>query len=110
MPFPAISGILTHGHMMTGTITTAWRVAVITADLNGLVNSDIIHNVCPAPDTALFPDGIRTSWCKPGRVLWQWWAYNDPGTLWDKQKWFVDMAAKLNCQYYLVDAGWENPK
>jgi alpha-glucosidase len=98
------------GWSVSGTITTAWRVVMIVPDLNTLVNCDIIHNVCPPPDPSLFPDGMRTRWCKPGRVLWQWWAYNDPGTQWNRQKWFVDMAAKLNCQYYLVDAGWENPR
>ncbi|MBN1490260.1 MAG: glycoside hydrolase family 97 catalytic domain-containing protein, partial [Phycisphaerae bacterium] len=53
---------------------------------------------------------IRTDWLKPGRCLWQWWAYNDPGTHWSKQKWFVDKAAELNCQYYLVDEGWEHTR
>ena len=67
--------------------------------------------VCvPPPDKQLFPDGIKTDYLKPGRCLWQWWAYNDPGTEWSKQHWFIDQAAALNCQYYLVDEGWENPK
>jgi alpha-glucosidase len=98
------------GWTMTGKIKTPWRVVMTGPGLNDLVNCDIVHNVCPPPDKKLFPKGINTEWIKPGRCLWQWWAYDDPGTMWDKQKWFVDQAAKLKCQYYLVDAGWENPK
>ncbi len=99
-----------NGWDMDGDITSPWRVTALTPDLNGLVNSDIINNLCPPPDPSLFPDGIKTKWIKPGRCVWSWWAFDDPGTQWDKQKWFVDMAVKMNCQYYLVDAGWENKK
>ena len=98
------------GWTMTGKIETPWRVVMTGPGLNDLVNCDIVHNVCPPPDAKLFPKGVNTDWIKPGRCLWQWWAYNDPGTQWAKQKWFVDQAAKLKCHYYLVDAGWENPK
>lgn len=62
------------------------------------------------PDPTLFPQGIRTSWLKPGRCLWQWWAFDDPGTHWSKQKAFVDKAAALACEYYLVDEGWEHTR
>jgi hypothetical protein len=41
--------------------------------------------------------------------LWQWWAYDEWGTRWDRQRGFVDRATELNCQYYLVDEGWQNP-
>ncbi|MFQ8805800.1 MAG: hypothetical protein ACLR8Y_12800 [Alistipes indistinctus] len=33
-------------------------------DLNGLVNSDLLTNLCPAPDPSRNFD-----WVKPGRVL-----------------------------------------
>jgi len=97
-----------NGWRIEGEIRTPWRVTMV-GNLNALVNCDIVHNLCPPPDKKLFPDGIRTAWIEPGRCLWQWWAYSDPGTLWKNQKQFVNMAAKLNCRYYLVDAGWENP-
>lgn len=97
------------GWQMTGEIKTPWRVVMFARDLNGLVNCDAIPALCPPPDPALFPAGPLTDFIKPGRCLWQWWAYNDPGTEWSRQKTFVDQAAALNCQYYLVDEGWENP-
>ena len=98
------------GWDMEGDITSSWRIAMTGPDLNALVNCDIVHNVCPAPDPKLFPKGINTDWVKPGRSLWQWWAYRDPGTHWSKQKWFVDQAAALGLEYYLVDEGWEHTR
>jgi len=97
------------GFTLQGKVVSPWRITMASPDLNGLVNCDIIHNVCPPPDKELFPEGMNTEWIKPGRVLWLWWAYNDAGVLWDRQKKFVDQAAAFNCLYYLVDAGWENP-
>jgi hypothetical protein len=98
------------GWSMSGEIKTPWRVLMLSADLNGLVHNDIVPALCPPPDGKLFPEGIRTEWLKPGRCLWQWWAYDDAGTHWSKQKWFVDQAAELKCQYYLVDEGWEHTR
>ena len=54
---------------VVGTITTPWRVVMVGADLNTLVNSDILPNLCPAPDPKYFPDGIDTTWVKPGRAV-----------------------------------------
>ena len=55
-----------------GTITTPWRIVMIGADLNALVNCDIVHNVSDPPDPKLFPDGLKTDWIKPGRALWRY--------------------------------------
>ena len=98
------------GWEIKGKVYTPWRVIMTGPNLNSLVNNHIVASVCPAPDKKLFPKGIKEEWIKPGRSLWQWWAYGDRGTQWNLQKKFVDQAADLNCQYYLVDAGWENPK
>lgn len=98
------------GWEMSDEIVTPWRVLMVADDLNGLVNCDIVPALCPAPNAKLFPRGMKTAWLKPGRMLWQWWAYDDPGTHWSKQKGFVDAAAALNCQYYLVDEGWEHSR
>lgn len=98
------------GWTMEGEIRTPWRVLMLAADLDGLVNNCMVPTLCPPPDAKLFPEGIRTDWLEPGRCLWQWWAYDDPGTHWSKQKWFVDKAAELKCRYYLVDEGWEHSR
>jgi alpha-glucosidase len=63
---------LSHPAGITGTITTPWRVVMVGKDLNTLVNSDIVHNLCPPPDPKLFPDGIKTAWIRPGRAVWRY--------------------------------------
>jgi len=98
------------GWKMDGPITTPWRLVMVASDLNALVNNDLVHNVCPAPDPKFFPQGMNTEWVQAGRSLWQWWGYNNPGTHWSTQYWMVDQAAKLNCEYYLVDEGWEHTR
>ncbi|MEI8373869.1 MAG: glycoside hydrolase family 97 catalytic domain-containing protein [Planctomycetota bacterium] len=98
------------GWDIDGDIVTPWRVVMETEDLNGLVHVPIVDALCPPPDPTLFPQGIHTPWLKPGRCLWQWWAFDDPGTHWSKQKAFVDKAAALACEYYLVDEGWEHTR
>ncbi len=89
----------------TGQIRTPWRVTMTGPDLNALVNSDIVPNLCPAPDTNLFPAGIRSVWIQPGRSLWNWWS--DSSVEFRYQKEWVDKAAEMGFEYYLVDAGWE---
>src|SRR5207249_10870260 len=51
-----------------GMITTPWRVIIIGADLNALVNGDIISNVSPRADRRLFPQDLHTEWFHPGRA------------------------------------------
>jgi alpha-glucosidase len=89
---------------ITGAITTPWRIVMIGADLNALVNSDIVHNVAPPPDPKLFPDGLRTSWIKPGRAVW---AYLDGGgrTL-DSMKQFSKQAGELGFEYNVLEGFW----
>lgn len=39
-----------------GNITTPWRVIMVGKELNALVNTDVLHNLCSDPDKSLFPD------------------------------------------------------
>lgn len=91
-------------------LKSGWRAVMLVNDLNAMVSSTLYANLCPAPDPKLFPNGSETEWIKPGRTMWQWWAYHDAGVEWDRQQWFVDCAAELQCKYYLVDEGWQNPQ
>lgn len=90
------------GFKVNGTVITPWRVTVATADLNGLVNSDIITNLSPAPDQTLYGD---TSWIKAGRSVWRW-ASSGTGTL-EQERVYVDYAAQMGFEYTTVDNGWE---
>jgi alpha-glucosidase len=90
---------------LTGPITSPWRVVMLGTDLNALVNSDLITNLCPPPDKALFPDGSRTAWVKPGRAVWK---YLDGGesTL-DGMKEFCRLAGELGFEYCIVEGFWK---
>ncbi len=78
---------------------------MIGADLNALVNCDIIHNVSPPPDKKLFPQGFNTEWVKPGRAVWK---YLDGGesTL-EGMKEFSKLAGELGFEYNVVEGFWQ---
>ena len=87
-----------------GPFATPWRVVITAADLNGLVNSDIVHDLAPPPDPALFPQGIATPWVKPGRAVWR---YLDGGdNTYEGLKGFTELAATLGYEYHVVEGVW----
>jgi alpha-glucosidase len=98
------------GWEIEGPIVSPWRVTLVAADLNSLVNADVISNLGEAPDARLFPAGANTSWIKPGKGLITWAVFLNDGAQWYRQKWFVDMCAAMNCEYLLVDGGWRTEK
>lgn len=90
---------------VTGDITTPWRVVVTGADLNTLVNSDAVHDLCPPPDKALFPQGIHTPWAKPGRAVWKYLDGGGPSTV-ENMKAFSRMAGQLGFEYNILEGFW----
>ena len=89
---------------ITGDITTPWRVIMIGRDLNTLVTSTILPNLCPPPDASLFPEGIKTSWIRPGRAVWR---YVDGGpTGVDGMKAFSRMAGQLGFEHHVIEGIW----
>jgi alpha-glucosidase len=89
---------------ISGPIQTPWRVVLVSKDLNGLVNNDIIHNLAPPPDPALFPQGQATSWIKPGRAVWR---YLDGGpNTYDGLKAFTELGAQLGFEHHVVEGVW----
>jgi alpha-glucosidase len=90
---------------IAGTITTPWRVVLVAADLNSLVNSDIINNLSPPPDRNIFPAGLKTEWLKPGRSVWK---YLDGGeNTFEGMKEFSQLAGQLGFEYNLVEGFWQ---
>jgi alpha-glucosidase len=89
---------------VTGTITTPWRVVMVGLDLNTLVNSDIIHNLCPPPDPNYFPEGIKTSWIKPGRAVWRYLDGGDNSL--EGMKEFSQWAGQLGFEYHVIEGFW----
>jgi alpha-glucosidase len=93
-----------------GPVLSPWRVLVLSKDLDGLVNSDVIPALCEPPDPKLFPEGPNTAWIRPGKAPCTWMVFGNDGAQWDRQKWFVDACAAMGCEYLLVDAGWRTEK
>ncbi|GAA5125476.1 glycoside hydrolase family 97 catalytic domain-containing protein [Luteolibacter yonseiensis] len=98
------------GWTMEGEIATPWRIVIAAEDLNGLVNQSIVYNVSPPPDAKRFPQGMKTDWLKPGRSYWTWGFGQWDTAKWELIKGFVDDAASLNCDYYVIDDPWREPK
>ena len=82
-------------------VVQPWRVTLLARDLNTLVNSDIVRNLCPAAS----PELAKAKWIQPGRSSWQWWSSGDP--VYSQQHQWVDWTKQLGFEYYLVDEGWE---
>src|SRR4030095_14701907 len=85
-------------------IETPWRVIMIR-DLNQLVNCDIGHNLCPPPNKKYFPDGIKTSWIRPGRAVWKYLYGGGDGTP-EVMKKFTDGAAALGFEHNILEGFW----
>src|SRR5207247_3691907 len=85
--------------------STPWRVILIGADLDALVNSDAVHNLSAPPDKHLFPDGMKTAWVRPGRAVWR---YLDGGenTLAGIKE-FSRLAGELGFEYNVVEGMWQ---
>jgi alpha-glucosidase len=89
---------------MAGAIVTPWRVVMMSRDLNGLVNSTILANLCPPPDGKLFPQGIKTSWVKPGRAVWRYVDGGPEGV--EGMKEFSRMAGQLGFEHHVLEGFW----
>ena len=87
-----------------GEIVTPWRVTLLANDLNGLVNSDILPNLCPPPT----PELANATWIKPGRSNWHWMVTGRPR--FESQRQWVDWTKQLGFEYYLIDDGWRDWK
>jgi alpha-glucosidase len=89
---------------ITDEIVTPWRVVMVGKDLNALVNSDIVHNLCPPPDPKLFPKGMATDWIKPGRAVWK---YLDGGAnTFEEMKNFCQWAGELGFEHHVIEGFW----
>jgi alpha-glucosidase len=79
---------------------------MIGRDLNTLVNSTILPNLCPPPDPNLFPHGINTSWIKPGHAVWKYVDGGLEGV--EGMKWFSQKAGGLGFEHHVLEGFWRN--
>ncbi len=82
-------------------LKTAWRTMIV-GDLATVTGSTLVDDLA---DPARFTD---TSWVQPGLSSWSWLAENSSPRDFERQKDYVDSAARNGLKYVLVDEGW-NP-
>lgn len=93
----------------TTPLTTPWRVIQIAPTPAKLIESNILLRLnapCQWDDV---------SWIKPGKVAWDWWCgHTAPnrqidfvgGTNNVTMRYFIDFAATMKLDYFLLDGGW----
>ena len=79
---------------------TPWRVIVVSDELSGIVETNIVQNLNPASRIA------DESWIRAGRSSWSWWSDGGSPRSFKKQIQYVDFSAAMNWEYMLIDAGW----
>jgi len=92
---------------VTGTITTPWRVVLVARDLNMLVNSDILSNLCPPHDPKLFPQGMKTPWVEPGLCVWNYvdrnYVEGGGSNSFENMKKFSQMGGRIGAKYHILE-------
>jgi alpha-glucosidase len=83
--------------------TMPWRVFVLGKSAGQIADSTLVTDLAPPSRVA------DTSWVKPGRASWAWWAYPDGPTTADLFNRYSDFAAEMRWEYTLFDAGWWKP-
>ncbi|MBM4154739.1 MAG: glycoside hydrolase family 97 protein [Lentisphaerae bacterium] len=79
---------------------TPWRVVIAGATPAAIVESTLVQDLNP-------PGPARTpSWIRPGRAAWSWWSEQDSPRRPERMKAFIDLAAEMGWEYFLVDANW----
>jgi hypothetical protein len=79
---------------------TPWRVVLVGQTPGAFVESTLVDDLNPPPAAP------APAWIKPGRVAWSWWSEQDSPRQPERMKLFIDLAAELGWEYFLVDANW----
>ncbi|HEY4417608.1 MAG TPA: glycoside hydrolase family 97 N-terminal domain-containing protein, partial [Verrucomicrobiae bacterium] len=98
----------TTGVLTAGAINTPWNVIMIGADLNMIINNDLVESLAPAPSPALFPQGTATSWATSGRSVWDWLQPQPGGITYTNAMTNSLWAARLGYEYNTIDSGWSS--
>ncbi len=82
--------------------TSPWRTVVIGSE-NDIVQNTMVENLSPAPNEKYDFE----SWVEPGVSSWSWVSYyggqEDPQI----HKNFIDLAADMGWEYYILDEKWQ---
>lgn len=81
-------------------LRSPWRV-IMLGGLNDIVESSMVTDVSE-------PSRVKDAgFVKPGIVAWSWGVEKDPSVNYDRQKQYIDYAAKMTWEYVLVDGLWD---
>lgn len=83
--------------------TMPWRVIVLGKTAGDIAMSTLVTDLAPPCHIA------DTSWIRPGRASWAWWAYPDGPATEARFNEFSDFGARMGWEYTLFDAGWWTP-
>ncbi len=83
--------------------TMPWRVILLGKTAGDIATATLVTDLAPPSRIA------DTSWIKPGRASWAWWAYPDGPNTAELFNRFTDFAARMGWEYTLFDAGWWTP-
>ncbi len=78
-----------------------WRYLLVEDSLNGVVNATLNYNLNPPPVIA------DTSWIKPARTVWAWWAADFGAQILTEALQYVDFAQAMGFEAVLLDEGWD---
>ncbi|WP_199442075.1 glycoside hydrolase family 97 catalytic domain-containing protein [Umezawaea beigongshangensis] len=84
-----------------GPLETPWRT-IVAGSLATVTESTMVDDLA---SPAKFTD---TSWIAPGKVAWSWLSEHDSPRDFERQKDYVDFAARHGWPYVLVDEGWSD--
>lgn len=87
----------------TGTpFTSPWRTVIIGSE-NDIMQNTMVENLSPAPNGS-YNFG---SWVDPGVSSWSWVSYEGGQEDPEVHKYFIDLAADMGWEYYILDEGWQ---
>ncbi len=80
--------------------STPWRVIIAGKRLSSILESNLVSHLNP-------PSALTdVEWIKPGRVAWSWWSDQASPKNPRAQRAFIDLAGRMNWEYCLIDANW----
>lgn len=77
-----------------------WRTIIMGTDLSTIVESNMVVKLAPESK-------MDASWVKPGRASWSWWSDPPSPRNYKSMLKFIDLAAEMGWEYFLVDANWD---
>ncbi len=79
---------------------TSWKAMIVSDTPGGIVESSMITNLADPPAYEV------GDYVKPGRAAWSWWSESSSPRDFKRQRAFIDLAAAMGWEYYMVDANW----